>query len=167
MSSYRRVGPRTAVRPSFAAPFLALALAAVFAITGFVGCASSSGAAGDGAGNDKRSVVVDGEDMTNRRFRLKILLPDYSEILTVREGQTVRYQQPDGVYTLVPRVSRTEIGQVEVFVRREQPGGNAEEATGTFRMSQPYDFSHEVKNVDWPYLLVEVLSVQPPLRPGL
>ncbi len=135
-------------------------------------CATSGGGAaavdgdGDATVSGQRGVVSDTPETTKRRMRLQIQFPDFREVVNMLEGQKVTYTQPDGTYVIVPHVSKTEVGRVEVDVQRQSQAGT-EEASAIFFLKEPYFFHLEFKDLDWPTLTVEVLNVHPPLRPGL
>jgi len=165
------------VTSKFLRPLVCLAALACLVLPLVTACATSSGTAPDSASDSAsgtepaaasadEGMIQDSEEMTNRRFRMKVSFPGFSEMVNMREGQTITFQRPDGTYVLTPWVSKTELGQIDMEVSR-QTSVQKEEARATFRISEPYDFSHEFKNLDWPFLEVRVLSVHPPLRPGL
>lgn len=137
-----------------------------------LGACATSGAASTGTAGDEvattgdRGVVSDTDETTKRRMRVLIQFPDFRETVDMLEGQKVTYTQPDGTYVIVPRVSKTEVGRVEVDVERQSPAGT-EQASAIFFLKEPYFFHLEFENLDWPTLTVEVLNVHPPLRPGL
>ena len=83
----------------------------------------------------------------------------------VSSSGTVTYRQPDGTYRLTPRVSKQEVGKVEVEVERSA-GGAVQPATVIMSVGEEKDFAHEFRQLGWPDLLVKVVRVQPPIRRG-
>lgn len=142
----------------------------VLILTMGVACATAPTSAGGpdapaGTETVGEGVITDSGKVTNRRFRLKVSFTGTSEVVTLREGQTVTFQRPDGAYSLTPRISKTEIGRIEVDVKRDT-GGGVEEASPIFSVGEDYEVSHELRGIDWPFLSLRVLSVQPPIRRG-
>jgi hypothetical protein len=140
-------------------PMLCLLLASA-------GCATTVAPAPPASTGEAVGEVSSSGKVTNRLFRLRVIFEDGTEeTLQLREGQTVTYRQPDGTYRLTPRVSKQEIGKVEVEVERND-GRTVQPATVVMSVGEEKDFAHEFRQLGWPALLVKVVRVQPPIRRG-
>ena len=130
------------------------------------GCATTVESAPPASTGEAIGEVSSSGKVTNRLFRMRVLFADGTEeTLQLREGQTVTYRQPDATYRLTPRVSKQEIGKVEVEVERNA-SGTVQPATVVMSVGEEKDCAHEFRQLGWPDLLVKVVRVQPPIRRG-
>lgn len=124
------------------------------------GCASG-GAAGGGLQGE---VSSEGK-ISDRKISLRVAFDQGgSEMLDLREGETVTYDRLDAIYRITPRVSTETLGKIAVKVEVDKLTGNQ---VGHLELLPGEDrqLRHEF-GAAWPEIWLRVVRIVPPLRPG-
>lgn len=142
------------------------------------GCASApAGGEAEGAmaGGEPAAMAADGGQVgvvssegkvTKRLIWLWVYFADSaSETIEMREGQTVTYERPDGIFRFTPTVSKKTVGKVEVHAERDS-GGSVDSVDLILSVGEEMNVALEFPEIGWPSVAVRVVRVQPPIRRG-
>lgn len=138
---------------------LVLVLVAMLAVP-LAGCASSGSSGGDMGGE-----ITSADKISDRKISLRIAFDEGgSDLVDLREGETVSYDRLGTIYRITPVVSRDKVGKIAVKVEVDRLTGNQ---VGHVELlpGEDKELSSEFGG-DWPTVWLRVVRIVPPLRPG-